>query len=66
MEGHIYSAVMNSGDIPFVYLLLLYTQTCSSLHSIALFKLSMSGKSPNEIKIWKEINIRSQYDTVGS
>jgi hypothetical protein len=35
---------MNSGHTLIVYLLLLYTQTCSSLHSSALFKLSVSGK----------------------
>ena len=42
--GRLYSAVMNSGHIPFVCLLLLYTPTCSSLHSSALFRLSMLGK----------------------
>ncbi|CAB4034420.1 Hypothetical predicted protein [Paramuricea clavata] len=36
-------SVMNSARILFLYLLLLYTKTCNSLHSSALFKLSMSG-----------------------
>ncbi|CAB4021589.1 Hypothetical predicted protein, partial [Paramuricea clavata] len=36
-------SVMNSARILFLHLLLLYTKTCSSLHSSALFKLSMSG-----------------------